>query len=64
MPEQNMIGLTEAGLRAGLSYWAIRNAVMRRELRGGKIANAWWVDSTDLDRFIRQRHTAETVSAA
>lgn len=55
---ENAIRLTEAGLRAGLSYWAIRNAVMRKELRGGQVAAAWWVDSTDLDRFIRDRAAA------
>ena len=62
---ENAIGLTEAGLRAGLSYWSIRNAVMRKEVRGGKIASGgWWVDAVDLDRFIRERVSSATPVAA
>ena len=58
MQESTRIALTEAGLMAGLGYWSIRNKVMRRELKGGKDSQGWWVDPADLDRFIREQRKA------
>ena len=61
--ESGRISLTDAGLRAGLGYWRIRNAVMRGEVKGGKDEGSWWVDATDLDRFILTLRPAESAVA-
>ena len=58
MQESGRIALTDAGLRAGLGYWSIRNKVMRQELKGGKDGQGWWVDTADLARFIREQRKA------
>ena len=61
--DRERVALTDAGLRAGLSYLTIRDKVMRHELKGGKDAGKWWVDAADLARFIREKNRAAKQAA-
>ena len=59
MEKQQRVTLTDAGLRAGLGYWSIRDAVMKGRVKGGKGADGWWVDATDLERFVAERAASQ-----
>lgn len=50
------VPITVAGMQLRLSYWAVRDRVMRGELKGGKDAfGRLYVDGEALESALRER---------
>jgi hypothetical protein len=53
------VPITAAGIRLGLSYWAVRDRVMRGELKGGKDSfGRLYVEADSLEDALRNRERA------
>ena len=45
------VPITAAALKLGLGYWRLRDAILRGEITGFKIAGKWHVSADSLERF-------------
>ncbi|MGW1063349.1 excisionase family DNA-binding protein [Streptomyces aureus] len=50
----DLIGLTEAGRRLGVSRWAVRTMIGRGELPGYRVGRLIKVSARDVDRAARR----------
>ena len=51
----NVIDLTEASTRLGISYVAARNWVITGKLRAERRLGRWFVDADHLNELVKQR---------
>ena len=56
--------LTEAAAQLGMGYIVMYKAILQGQLRGARIRGHWYVDLSDLERFIQERVKASATKTA
>jgi hypothetical protein len=64
MSKPEYITMTQAAMRAKLSYSTMANHVIRGQVKGVQIDGRWCVDAIDLARFLQERSSSTPVRRA